>query len=52
MKRFFERRKAAYQAFVEKQAGRSSRPPPRKGEDSSKVSIADNTAGTRVSLNE
>lgn len=26
MKRFFERRRAAYQAFVEKQAGRPSRP--------------------------
>jgi len=47
--RFFERRKAAYQAFVEK--SEVAQPlVPGKGENSSKVSLAGDKAGSRVSV--
>lgn len=46
--RFFESRKVAYQAFVEKQAARPSRSD-LEGKDSSRVSIAGDTPETALS---
>jgi hypothetical protein len=48
----FERRKTAYQALVEKHAGRPNPVLPAEAGDPSEVSIADDGAGTRVSVDE